>query len=316
MSVSISGEGSVTGIDQGLNVVGVLTASGGFSGNLTGNVTGTVNSSGIATFTSGIVVSAGSTSAPSISPSGDSNTGIFFPSADTIAFGEGGVESARFDSNGRLGIGTVSPSTTLDVGGTIRNTPDKSSYIQVGRFSAAYGGAALSTAGGSTFLSLQVEGFEGIKLDSAGRMTLPYQPACDVYGTGTCTVTDGTTQTLGLSAFQYNRGFSITSNKLVIPKTGYYSFTTGYISQISGSGYSIRAIRIFPRINGTVLAYPDARWNSAPAAFSNTHYEIKHSWVLNLVENDQIDLQVAIYHNRGSALSETYHTYIHISLLG
>ena len=29
----------------------------------------------------------------------DSNTGIFFPAADTIAFSEGGVEVGRFDSN-------------------------------------------------------------------------------------------------------------------------------------------------------------------------------------------------------------------------
>lgn len=35
----------------------------------------------------------------------DSNTGIFFPAADTIAFAEGGTEVARFDSSGNLGIG-------------------------------------------------------------------------------------------------------------------------------------------------------------------------------------------------------------------
>jgi len=89
----------------------------------------TLSSSGVSTFTSvtattvtatsitntGVTtVAAGSTSAPSISPTGDSNTGIFFPSADTIAFGEGGVEAARFDSNGRLGIGTISAVKTLD----------------------------------------------------------------------------------------------------------------------------------------------------------------------------------------------------------
>jgi len=51
-------------------------------------------------------VAAGSTAAPSITPTGDSNTGIFFPSADTIAFGEGGSEAARFDSSGRLLLGT------------------------------------------------------------------------------------------------------------------------------------------------------------------------------------------------------------------
>jgi hypothetical protein len=96
----------------------VVTAS-----SFVGNVTGTVNSTGIITATSfsgsgsgltGIVnsgittVAAGSTSAPSISPTGDSNTGIFFPSADTIAFAEGGAEAARFNSSGELLVGTTS----------------------------------------------------------------------------------------------------------------------------------------------------------------------------------------------------------------
>jgi hypothetical protein len=45
----------------------------------------------------------------------DSNTGIFFPAADTIAFAEGGTEVARFDSSGNFGIGTSSPTSLLDV---------------------------------------------------------------------------------------------------------------------------------------------------------------------------------------------------------
>jgi hypothetical protein len=51
---------------------------------------------GVSTF------SAGTVSAPSITTSGDTNTGIFFPAADTIAFTEGGVESGRFTSTGAL----------------------------------------------------------------------------------------------------------------------------------------------------------------------------------------------------------------------
>jgi len=61
--------------------------------------------SGVSTFT----VSSGSASVPSISPSGDSNTGIFFPSPDTIAFAEGGVEGFRLDSSANIGIGTNNP---------------------------------------------------------------------------------------------------------------------------------------------------------------------------------------------------------------
>ena len=57
----------------------------------------------------------GSAAAPSITNDGDTNTGIFFPAADTIAFAEGGAEIARFDSSGNLGIGTSSPSSPLNV---------------------------------------------------------------------------------------------------------------------------------------------------------------------------------------------------------
>jgi len=52
---------------------------------------------------------AGSASAPVITRTGDTNTGIFFPAADTIAFAEGGVEALRLDSAGNMGLGTTSP---------------------------------------------------------------------------------------------------------------------------------------------------------------------------------------------------------------
>jgi hypothetical protein len=55
-----------------------------------------------------VAVTLGSAAAPSITFSGDTNTGIFSPAADTIAFTEGGVESARFDSSGNLLVGTTS----------------------------------------------------------------------------------------------------------------------------------------------------------------------------------------------------------------
>ena len=62
-----------------------------------------ISVSGVATF------GAGTVSLPSITTTGDTNTGIFFPAADTIAFTEGGVESMRIDSTGNIGVG-VTPS--------------------------------------------------------------------------------------------------------------------------------------------------------------------------------------------------------------
>jgi hypothetical protein len=74
---------------------------------------GTVN--GAVTVTGVTTVQAGTVSAPAITTTGDTNTGIFFPAADTIAFSEGGAEAMRIDSSGNVGIGTSSPTQRLEV---------------------------------------------------------------------------------------------------------------------------------------------------------------------------------------------------------
>ena len=70
-----------------------------------------INSLGI---TNPVSFSAGTVSLPSITTSGDTNTGVFFPSADTIAFTEGGTEAMRIASNGCLSINSTA--TTLPLG--------------------------------------------------------------------------------------------------------------------------------------------------------------------------------------------------------
>jgi hypothetical protein len=95
---------------------------------------------------------AGSASTPAITTTGDTNTGIFFPAADTIAFATNGVERAKvgnsetvFNDGGasvdfrvegdtdanllfvdastdRVGIGTNSPAQALDVVGSVKSS--------------------------------------------------------------------------------------------------------------------------------------------------------------------------------------------------
>ena len=63
-------------------------------------------------------LAAGTLGAPALTTSGDTNTGMFFPAADTIALVEGGVEVIRINSSANVGIGTSSPGAKLAVVGT------------------------------------------------------------------------------------------------------------------------------------------------------------------------------------------------------
>ena len=78
----------------------------------------------------------GSAATPAIRGT-DANTGIFFPAADTIAFSEGGVEIARFDSAGNFGLG-VTPSawggfsSVLQQRGGGHVVADTGAFMQVG----------------------------------------------------------------------------------------------------------------------------------------------------------------------------------------
>lgn len=98
-----------TGTSVGLNVGAGKTLA----------VAGTLTVTGSAT----VEFADGSAASPSITNDGDTNTGILFPAADTVAIATGGTEIARFDSAGNLGLG-VTPSAwfssnkTMQVGST------------------------------------------------------------------------------------------------------------------------------------------------------------------------------------------------------
>jgi len=65
----------------------------------------------------GISGTDGSAATPAVQGT-DTNTGMFFPAADTIAFAEGGTEVMRIDASGNVGIGTSSPGARLAVAGS------------------------------------------------------------------------------------------------------------------------------------------------------------------------------------------------------
>ena len=63
---------------------------------------------------------AGSASTPSITTTGDTNTGVFFPAADTVAVATGGAERMRIDNSGDITVGyTASSGEKVGINGFI-----------------------------------------------------------------------------------------------------------------------------------------------------------------------------------------------------
>ena len=78
---------------------------------------------------------AGTAALPAITTTGDTNTGIFFPAADTIAFSEGGAEAARIDSSGRFIVGSTAATGSNQV--EIQTGLTNALWVQTGSTSSS-----------------------------------------------------------------------------------------------------------------------------------------------------------------------------------
>jgi len=117
--------------------------------------------------TGGVVFPAGAVGTPAITTSGDTNTGIFFPAADTIAFAEGGAEAMRIDSSGNVLIGQTSVTGDGEKVSISNTTTSGSVYNTTLRLVSTTTGAGseakmmFSLGGASTgisYISSQLEG--------------------------------------------------------------------------------------------------------------------------------------------------------------
>jgi hypothetical protein len=114
-----AGTGTSVGLNVGsgktLAVAGTLTVTGAASTIDATAIGATTPDTGAFTTLSATgvtTVQAGTAALPAITTSGDTNTGIFFPAADTIAFSEGGAEAMRIDSSAHVLFGTTSSDGT------------------------------------------------------------------------------------------------------------------------------------------------------------------------------------------------------------
>jgi hypothetical protein len=167
---------------------------------------------------SSIQFGTGSAALPSISFIGDTNTGIYSPAADTIAFSEGGVEAMRLDSAGNVGIGTSSPGNKLVTASSATN-----SKIEIQNTSTA--------ASTSKTAAVQFSG-----TDTVGTL----KESGDIF------VTPADNNYVGSNMLFYIRNSDSVVEQARITSAGLFQFNSGY-----GSVATAYGCRAWVNFNGT-----------------------------------------------------------------
>ena len=166
--VTLSPDGDIfaTGVTTSTTFVGALT------GNVTGNISGGTVAGSTGTFTGDVDI------ADKIIHTGDTNTAIRFPAADTITAETSGSERLRIDSSGNmgLGIGGAISDARFRIKGANNSTSTFNDGLMVTSNNETvykkYSWAGIETKGGLIFEEATSSYGETMRIDTSGRLLL------------------------------------------------------------------------------------------------------------------------------------------------
>ena len=172
----------------------------------------------------------------------------------TLKHESAGVDNITLDANGRVGIGTSSPTSVLHASSSSNTalslqTSNASSSVSTNYTSANrtfYTGVDIGGANSAYTIYDGTAGAERMRIDSAGRVTMPYQPCFSVKEDGSSSYTNG--QYAKLDSIQVNvgGGYNASTGLFTAPVAGNYLIT----SQLMTDANTGRAIYYLYR-NGT-----------------------------------------------------------------
>lgn len=270
----------------GINITGVATAAS-FSGNLTGNATGLTGTPNItinnlvgvaATFTSnvsvggtltyedvtnidsvGIITARSDVSiADKIIHTGDTNTAIRFPAADTFTVETAGSERLRVDSAGKLLVGTISDASAGSANSLVQVVTDDGAHLILGRNDS-------SISAGDAIGFLRFFGNDGGS----------YQECAAIVGRadGTHANNDKPTR---LEFKTTADGASSATERLRITSAGAAIFKSGLAEKYENAGTTLGAQTANPLSDGNVILFTGNEAGDMTINFTGVHSTISN----------------------------------------